>query len=119
MLETINIGDLFDGIRNLSSKITAQEKFPLKFVSTIPMPGFTGDLDHFAGYSQQSSRDTFNVHGTVLLGNHGTARWLSAHTFSLHENFLGGAPKRQCRRYSLVKYYSLPKSWRCFLGQTI
>jgi hypothetical protein len=25
----------------------AQEKLPLKLVATIPMPGFTGDFDHF------------------------------------------------------------------------
>jgi DNA-binding beta-propeller fold protein YncE len=29
------------------SKASAQEKFPLKLVATIPMPGFTGDFDHF------------------------------------------------------------------------
>lgn len=27
--------------------VKAQEKLPLKLVATIPMPGFTGDLDHF------------------------------------------------------------------------
>ena len=26
----------------------AQEKLPLKLITTIPMPGFTGDFDHFA-----------------------------------------------------------------------
>jgi DNA-binding beta-propeller fold protein YncE len=26
---------------------SAQEKLPLKLVSTTPLPGFTGDLDHF------------------------------------------------------------------------
>src|SRR5258706_12429694 len=25
----------------------AQEKLPLKLITTIPMPGFTGDFDHF------------------------------------------------------------------------
>ena len=25
----------------------AQEKLPLKLIATIPMPGFTGDFDHF------------------------------------------------------------------------
>jgi hypothetical protein len=25
----------------------AQEKLPLKLIATTPMPGFTGDLDHF------------------------------------------------------------------------
>lgn len=29
------------------SKASAQEKFPLKLVATTPMPGFTGDFDHF------------------------------------------------------------------------
>jgi len=28
-------------------KICAQEKLPLRLVATTPMPGFTGDLDHF------------------------------------------------------------------------
>jgi DNA-binding beta-propeller fold protein YncE len=28
-------------------KTNAQEKLPLKLVATTPMPGFTGDLDHF------------------------------------------------------------------------
>src|ERR1700724_2102516 len=27
--------------------VKAQEKLPLKLIATIPMPGFTGDLDHF------------------------------------------------------------------------
>jgi hypothetical protein len=27
--------------------VKAQEKLPLKLVATIPMPGFTGDFDHF------------------------------------------------------------------------
>src|SRR5882757_4372574 len=26
---------------------TAQEKLPLKLIATTPMPGFTGDFDHF------------------------------------------------------------------------
>jgi DNA-binding beta-propeller fold protein YncE len=29
------------------AKTSAQEKLPLKLVATIPMPGFTGDFDHF------------------------------------------------------------------------
>ena len=28
-------------------EVKAQEKLPLKLVATIPMPGFTGDFDHF------------------------------------------------------------------------
>jgi WD40 repeat protein len=28
--------------------VKAQEKLPLKLIATIPMPGFTGDFDHFA-----------------------------------------------------------------------
>src|ERR1700737_3778412 len=27
--------------------VKAQEKLPLKLIATIPMPGFTGDFDHF------------------------------------------------------------------------
>src|SRR5258706_16307567 len=27
--------------------VKAQEKLPLKLIATTPMPGFTGDLDHF------------------------------------------------------------------------
>jgi hypothetical protein len=27
--------------------LTAQEKPPLKLITTTPMPGFTGDFDHF------------------------------------------------------------------------
>jgi YVTN family beta-propeller protein len=30
-----------------SLTVKAQEKLPLKLVATIPMPGFTGDFDHF------------------------------------------------------------------------
>src|ERR1700720_652574 len=33
----------------------AQEKLPLKLVATTPMPGFTGDLDHF-GLDLQGNR---------------------------------------------------------------
>jgi hypothetical protein len=29
------------------SMANAQEKLPLKLVATTPMPGFTGDFDHF------------------------------------------------------------------------
>src|SRR4029077_4017418 len=28
-------------------KAKAQEKLPLKLIATTPMPGFTGDFDHF------------------------------------------------------------------------
>ncbi|MEY2413960.1 MAG: hypothetical protein QOD84_2566 [Acidobacteriaceae bacterium] len=31
----------------LALTMAAQEKLPLKLVATIPMPGFTGDFDHF------------------------------------------------------------------------
>src|SRR6201984_3575406 len=31
-----------------SAKIGAQEKMPMKLVATTPLPGFTGDFDHFA-----------------------------------------------------------------------
>jgi len=27
--------------------LNAQEKLPLKLITTTPMPGFTGDFDHF------------------------------------------------------------------------
>jgi hypothetical protein len=27
--------------------VKAQEKLPLKLIATTPMPGFTGDFDHF------------------------------------------------------------------------
>ena len=30
------------------ARITAQEKTPMKLVATTPLPGFTGDFDHFA-----------------------------------------------------------------------
>src|SRR5258707_10938162 len=32
----------------LSVKVNAQEKMPMKLVATTPLPGFTGDFDHFA-----------------------------------------------------------------------
>jgi len=32
----------------LAPKIGAQEKTPMKLVATTPLPGFTGDFDHFA-----------------------------------------------------------------------
>jgi DNA-binding beta-propeller fold protein YncE len=31
-----------------SARIGAQEKMPMKLVATTPLPGFTGDFDHFA-----------------------------------------------------------------------
>ena len=31
----------------LASAVTGQEKLPLKLIATTPLPGFTGDLDHF------------------------------------------------------------------------
>src|SRR3984893_15330806 len=31
----------------LASAVTGQEKLPLKLVVTTPLPGYTGDLDHF------------------------------------------------------------------------
>ena len=30
-----------------SLAVRAQEKLPLKLIKTAPMPGFTGDFDHF------------------------------------------------------------------------
>jgi DNA-binding beta-propeller fold protein YncE len=33
---------------SLSLKLGAQEKMPMKLVATTPLPGFTGDFDHFA-----------------------------------------------------------------------
>jgi len=30
-----------------SLAVKAQEKLPLKLIATTPMPGFTGDFDHF------------------------------------------------------------------------
>jgi DNA-binding beta-propeller fold protein YncE len=35
------------GLAIFAVKTTAQEKLPLKLVVTTPMPGFTGDFDHF------------------------------------------------------------------------
>ena len=35
------------GLDIFALMINAQEKLPLKFVVTTPMPGFTGDFDHF------------------------------------------------------------------------
>src|SRR3984893_11368473 len=35
------------GLAVFAVKTTAQEKLPLKLVTTTPMPGFTGDFDHF------------------------------------------------------------------------
>ena len=35
------------GLTVFAIKTNAQEKLPLKLVATIPMPGFTGDFDHF------------------------------------------------------------------------
>ena len=32
----------------LAGKVSAQEKLPMKLVATTPLPGFTGDFDHFA-----------------------------------------------------------------------
>ena len=32
----------------ISTKVGAQENLPLKLVATTPLPGFTGDFDHFA-----------------------------------------------------------------------
>jgi DNA-binding beta-propeller fold protein YncE len=32
----------------LAMKVNAQEKSPMKLVATTPLPGFTGDFDHFA-----------------------------------------------------------------------
>ena len=37
----------FTGLVVFAVKTNAQEKLPLKLVATIPMPGFTGDFDHF------------------------------------------------------------------------
>jgi DNA-binding beta-propeller fold protein YncE len=31
----------------LAARVNAQEKMPLKLVATTPLPGFTGDFDHF------------------------------------------------------------------------
>ena len=31
----------------LAARISAQEKLPLKLVATTPLPGFSGDFDHF------------------------------------------------------------------------
>lgn len=35
-------------VLGLAPKIGAQEKAPMKLVATTPLPGFTGDFDHFA-----------------------------------------------------------------------
>ena len=35
------------GLAVFAVKTTAQEKLPLRLVATTPMPGFTGDFDHF------------------------------------------------------------------------
>jgi WD40 repeat protein len=35
------------GLAVFAVKTTAQEKLPLRLVVTTPMPGFTGDFDHF------------------------------------------------------------------------
>jgi len=32
----------------LTLAVSAQEKQPLKLIKTTPLPGFTGDFDHFA-----------------------------------------------------------------------
>src|ERR1700738_101837 len=31
----------------LASAVTGQEKLPLKLIASTPLPGYTGDLDHF------------------------------------------------------------------------
>src|SRR5690349_23451538 len=31
-----------------AQRVPAQEKAPLKLISTTPLPGFSGDFDHFA-----------------------------------------------------------------------
>ena len=38
-----------------SLAVKAQEKLPLKLITTIPMPGFTGDFDHF-GLDRKGNR---------------------------------------------------------------
>jgi DNA-binding beta-propeller fold protein YncE len=38
----------FSAVFHLSLIADAQEKLPLKLVSTTPLPGFSGDFDHFA-----------------------------------------------------------------------
>jgi len=35
--------------------VKAQEKLPLKLIATTPLPGFTGDLDHF-GFDLRGNR---------------------------------------------------------------
>jgi len=43
------------GLAVLAVGMNAQEKLPLKLVATIPMPGFTGDFDHF-GFDLKGNR---------------------------------------------------------------
>jgi hypothetical protein len=42
----LGIGGLL--LLGFAARISAQEKMPLKLVATTPLPGFTGDFDHFA-----------------------------------------------------------------------
>ncbi len=39
---------LFLPVFHLSTSVNAQEKAPLKLIATTPLPGFSGDFDHFA-----------------------------------------------------------------------
>src|SRR5712692_4752806 len=39
---------LFLPVFHLSVSVNAQEKAPLKLIATTPLPGFSGDFDHFA-----------------------------------------------------------------------
>jgi hypothetical protein len=39
----------------------AQEKLPLKLIATTPMPGFTGDFDHFGFDLKVSHRTEFKL----------------------------------------------------------
>src|ERR1700730_10468454 len=39
---------LFVPIFHVSVSVKAQEKAPLKLITTTPLPGFSGDFDHFA-----------------------------------------------------------------------
>jgi DNA-binding beta-propeller fold protein YncE len=53
MPPTLNICMIILALCPITGK--AQEKLPLKLIATIPMPGFTGDFDHF-GLDLQGNR---------------------------------------------------------------
>jgi DNA-binding beta-propeller fold protein YncE len=48
LLSLFGFAAIATGVFHISLPARAQEKSPLKLITTIPLPGFSGDFDHFA-----------------------------------------------------------------------